>query len=448
PALLRLPPSSLRRPPSGCQPSSLQLPIIEEMVELKPIFKKAYWSLAAAGLVYVLFVCSLTFPEVQRFVLYANKINPTLWQDVNQVEQFGFLRTQVQPFHLVTPDNETLYGWHLMPLHLCLEHEQELMENPTSGPAEDYTKTVAHRLLADDPNARVVVSFHGNAAHLGSAQRPATYNTMLSLSTPSNPVHVFAIDYRGFGVSTGSPSEEGLITDGVALINFLTAGAYNIPTSRIVIMGQSLGTAVTTAVAERFAFGSSNPSALQPAIKNAEPFAGVVLLAAFSSLSNVIQSYSLKGLTPPMLSPLIQYPRAQQWLLSHIVDHWDTGARLARLTGVSPGGSDSSNTNYTDKSLDLTIVHSFDDVEIPWYEGRRVWEAATGKDLKHAPGSLVYVKTEDGNPSEVKIWKNEINKGGTEIVKKVRWERIRYGGHNRVASGSVAGLAVMRAFEK
>ncbi|KAJ5543234.1 hypothetical protein N7535_005664 [Penicillium sp. DV-2018c] len=421
------------------------------MVELKPIFKKAYWSLAAAGLVYVLFVLSLTFPEVQRFVLYANKINPTLWQDVNQVEQFGFLRTQVQPFRLVTPDNETLYGWHLMPLHLCLEHEQELLENPTSGPAEDYTKTVAHKLLANDPNARVVVSFHGNAAHLGSAQRPATYNTMLSLSTPSNPVHVFAIDYRGFGVSTGTPSEEGLITDGVALINFLTAGAYNIPTSQIVIMGQSLGTAVTTAVAERFAFGSSNPSALQPAIKNAEPFAGVVLLAAFSSLSSVIQSYSLKGFTPPMLSPLIQYPRAQKWLLSHIVDHWDTGARLARLTGVSPGGSDSSDTGYTDKSLDLTIVHSFDDVEIPWYEGRRVWEAATGTGeyVKDAPGSLVYVKTEDGNPSEVKIWKNEIkNRDGTEIVKKVRWERIRYGGHNRVASGSTAGLAVMRAFEK
>jgi pimeloyl-ACP methyl ester carboxylesterase len=292
---------------------------------------------------------------------------------------------------------------------------------------------------------------------------------MLSLSTPSNPVHVFAIDYRGFGVSTGTPSEEGLITDGVALINFLTAGAFNIPTSRIVIMGQSLGTAVTTAVAERFAFGSSNPSALQPAIKNAEPFAGVVLLAAFSSLSNVIQSYSLKGLTPPILSPLMQYPRAQQWLLGHIVDHWDTSARLARLTGVSPVGSDSSETDYTDKSLDLTIVHSFDDVEIPWYEGRRVWEAATGDHLKDAPGSLVYVKTEDSNPSEVKIWKNEINNNdGTDIVKKVRWERVRYGGmsthfplyvkhnrltrnssgHNRVASGSVAGLAVMRAFEQ
>ncbi|KAJ5503321.1 hypothetical protein N7463_006195 [Penicillium fimorum] len=419
------------------------------MVELKPIFRKAYWSLAFGGLIYVLCLLSLTFPEVQRFVLYANKINPSLWQDVNQVEQFGFLRTQVQPFHLVTPDNETIYGWHLMPLHLCLEHEKELMENPSRGPAEDYTKTVAHKLLANDPNARVVVSFHGNAAHLGSAQRPATYNTMLSLSTPSNPVHVFAIDYRGFGVSTGSPTEEGLITDGVSLINFLTAGSLKVPTSRIAIVGQSLGTAVTAAVAERFAFGSADPAAIQPAIKNAEPFAGVILLASFSSLKNLLESYSFKGITPPMLSPIMGYPRAQKWMLSHIVDHWDTAGRLARLTGVNTTSLNGVNPEYIDKSLDLTIVHAFDDAEIPWYEGRRVWVAATGGHIKGAPGAMIYHKAEDDNPSEVKIWKNQISdQDGTEIVKTVRWERIRYGGHNRVASGSVAGIAVMRSFEQ
>jgi hypothetical protein len=39
------------------------------MVELLPIFKKAYWSLAAAGFVYVCFVFSMTYPDVQR--LYA-----------------------------------------------------------------------------------------------------------------------------------------------------------------------------------------------------------------------------------------------------------------------------------------------------------------------------------------------------------------------------------------
>ncbi|KAJ5145055.1 hypothetical protein N7448_002447 [Penicillium atrosanguineum] len=393
------------------------------MVELQSIFKKAYWTLAAGGLIYVLFVCSLTWPEV----------NPSLWQDVNQVEQFGFLKSQVQPFHLVTPDNETLYGWHLMPLHLCHEHEQDLIDNPPRWPCQGlYT------------------DFHGNAAHLGSAQRPATYNAMLSLSTPSNPVHVFAIDYRGFGVSTGSPTEEGLITDGVSLINFLTAGPLEVPTSRIVIMGQSLGTAVTAAVVERYTFGSPNPTAIQPAIKNPEPFAGVILVASFSNVRNVIESYSIKGLTPPMLSPLIGYPRFQNWVMSHIVDRWETGVRLARLTGVNVTSLDGSEVDHSHKDLDLTIIHSSNDIEIPWYEGRRNWAAATGEGIKGAPGALAYERTDVGKPvGEVKIWVNKITgDDGSTALKKVRWERVRYGGHDRVATFSVAGLAALRAFEE
>ncbi|KAI9930962.1 hypothetical protein ASPWEDRAFT_100434 [Aspergillus wentii DTO 134E9] len=413
------------------------------MVELQSIFKKAYWSLAAGGLAYVTFVFAMTFPNVQRSLLYVNKFNPTLWEDVNKVEPFGFMKTQVQPFNLKTPDNETLYGWHLIPLHLCHEHEDELNANEPSGPHEDYTQTSAFKLLAKDPNARVVVNFHGNAAHLGSAQRPEIYRMILGLSTPSNPVHVFSIDYRGFGLSTGEPSEEGLITDGVSLINYLTSGPLNIPPSQIVIMGQSLGTAVSAAVAERFAFGSSDPTAIQPAIKNSEPFAGVILVASFSTLPSLIESYSFKGITPPMLSPLIGYPRVQKWVVNHIVDSWDTAARVARLAGIGPTAQEDSIAGYGDKDLDLVIVHASNDVEIPWYEGRRVWWAATGEGQPDAPGTLaVQKKDKDG---EVKIWENRSQ--DSKGVKKVRWERVGYGGHNRVATFSVAALAVLRAFE-
>lgn len=291
---------------------------------------------------------------------------------------------------------------------------------------------------------------------------------MLGLSTPSNPVHVFAIDYRGFGLSTGNPTEEGLITDGVSLVNYLTAGPLHVPTSRIVIMGQSLGTAVTVAVAERFAFGSPNPDAIQPAIKDAEPFAGVVLLASFSKLSSLIESYSLKGFTPPMLSPLVGYPRFQKWVLSHIVDHWDTAARVARLTGMNTTGPNASGLQYSHKDLDVTIVHAINDLEIPWHEGRRVWDAATGENIKGAPGTVTYEKIQGGDPNQIQIWEYTMtSQDGSKAFKKVRWERVRYGGmsgalhcclyslltldalgHNRVATFSVAGLAVLRSFEE
>ncbi|GKZ36853.1 hypothetical protein AbraIFM66950_008086 [Aspergillus brasiliensis] len=418
------------------------------MVELQPIFKKAYWALAAGGIFYAIFVCAMTYPVVQRFALYVNKINPTAWQDVNLVESFGFLKTQVQPFNLVTPDNETLYGWHLLPLQLCHEHEEELNANEPDGPADDYTKTTAFKLLKNDPNARVVVSFHGNAAHLASAQRPDIYRQVLGLSTPQNPIHVFAIDYRGFGLSSGTPTEEGLITDGVSLLNYLTSGPLNISPSRIVIMGQSLGTAVSAAVAERFAFGSPDLTAIQPALKDPEPFAGIILLASFSNVPSLIDSYSLKGITPPMLSLLTAYPRVHNWAKSHIVDRWDTAARVARLSGVNTTiSTDGPNPAYANKGLDLFIIHAANDVEIPWQEGRRVWVAATGEHIPGAPGRIVHERKDTNGPNEVQIWENQSTKDNA-VVKRVRWERVSYGGHNRVATFSVAALSVMRAFEK
>lgn len=251
----------------------------------------------------------------------------------------------------------------------------------------------------------------------------------LGLSTPQNPVHVFGMDYRGFGLSTGSPTEEGVIADAMTLLNFLTSAPLNIPPSRIVVVGHSLGTAVTAAVAERFAFGSPDPNAIQPAIKDPEPFAGIVLLASFSNIPKLIESYSLKGLTPPILSPLIGYPRAQKFAVDHILDRWETASRLARLTGVAQNESDAA---YANKGLDLSIIHARDDYEIPWREGRRNWIAATGESLEDAPGSIVYERTAENGLTEVQIWERPVSgdkKGaGKKKVKKVRWERVGYGG--------------------
>lgn len=90
-------------------------------MELAPIFKKAYWTLAASGLAYVLLVFALTFPDLQRayvclFIVlfavseltvpagsavYMNHINPSRFYDVNDVENFGFLSTAPRPFSVV-----------------------------------------------------------------------------------------------------------------------------------------------------------------------------------------------------------------------------------------------------------------------------------------------------------------------------------------------------------
>lgn len=68
------------------------------------------------------------------------------------------LESQVQPFNVVTPDNETLHAWHVLPLHLCDDYEQDAVANSPSGPAADVTQTKAFKHLSESPNARVVVN--------------------------------------------------------------------------------------------------------------------------------------------------------------------------------------------------------------------------------------------------------------------------------------------------
>ena len=67
------------------------------------------------------------------------------------------LENQVTPFNFTTPDHELIYAWHVMPLGLYAKHELEILEQP-SGCVEDITKTLALKLLRDDPEARLIIN--------------------------------------------------------------------------------------------------------------------------------------------------------------------------------------------------------------------------------------------------------------------------------------------------
>jgi fermentation-respiration switch protein FrsA (DUF1100 family) len=56
-------------------------------------------------------------------------------------------------------------------------------------------------------------------------------------------VDVFLFDYRGFGRSEGSPSEEGTYRDAIAAHHYLV-GERGIASERVILFGESLGAAV------------------------------------------------------------------------------------------------------------------------------------------------------------------------------------------------------------
>jgi len=83
--------------------------------------------------------------------------------------------------------------------------------------------------------------FHGNAGNIGDRLLHARLLTNVGLD-------VFSFDYRGYGRSTGSPSEEGTYHDARAALGAL-ARQEGVDPRRVLYLGESLGGAVALALA-------------------------------------------------------------------------------------------------------------------------------------------------------------------------------------------------------
>jgi hypothetical protein len=88
-----------------------------------------------------------------------------------------------------------------------------------------------------------VIIFHGNAGNLSFHE--ATLGPFRALG-----LQAILFDYRGYGLSTGSPTEEGLLRDGEGAVDYVEK-TLGVPPERIVYFGQSLGAAVATLLAVR-----------------------------------------------------------------------------------------------------------------------------------------------------------------------------------------------------
>ena len=371
---------------------------------------------------YAAFLTALTIPQIQNQAIYLNRVVLTWFQDVNHPELWGFLHNQVTPFLLRTKDGETLHAWHILPLEVYRKNQQDLIAEP-SGLATNVKDQLSFKLLREDPNALLVLYFHGAAGTLGSGWRPQSYRAMYAAAP--DRIHVVAIDYRGFGTSTGSPSEEGLLNDGLALVNWVINEA-GIPPSRIILFGQSIGTAVATAVAYH--------SAMKPA---PTLFAGMVLANPFASVKDLTATYSIAG-TIPLLSPLARFPRLHKFLNSFIVPEWSTKNKLAEFVKQCqrPDGDG--------LSYHITIVHAEDDWDIPWsHSDILFWHAVNATRSK----GVSYEELEEQKARQ----KIDLGAGGwlvhEESAKGIIQEQIiKYGLHDRTMSYPIVSLAVWNAF--
>ncbi|MFH0989251.1 MAG: alpha/beta hydrolase [bacterium] len=138
--------------------------------------------------------------------------------------------------------------------------------------AEDGIKLHGWYLPADSPRATLIIS-HGNAGNIA-------HRLILLKGYQRAGFNVMMYDYRGYGRSEGSPSEEGIYADGRAAYDH-TLMLKGVDSNKIILWGTSLGGAVAVDVAlHRKAAGLILESAFSSArdvAKAAYPFLPVYL---------------------------------------------------------------------------------------------------------------------------------------------------------------------------
>jgi alpha-beta hydrolase superfamily lysophospholipase len=137
-------------------------------------------------------------------------------------------------------------------------------------PTPDGEKLSAFYIRAPNKaqsNNITVLMFHGNAGNIGHRVPIARMLTELV------NCNIFMLEYRGYGLSTGSADERGLIIDAQTALDYLKERAETRDT-RIVVYGQSLGGAVS----------------IQLVAKNQHSISGLILENTFLSMRKLIPS--------------------------------------------------------------------------------------------------------------------------------------------------------------
>jgi fermentation-respiration switch protein FrsA (DUF1100 family) len=224
------------------------------------------------------------------FIYFPTKFPEGAWEVGNVPARDGEVVPQVEDCTFTTGDGLKLHGWYCEP-----------RRKAGSGFAP---------VRAD----MVLLWFHGNAGNL--SHRYDMIRMLMNI-----PVNILIIDYRGYGKSEGTPSEQGLYEDARAAWDYLTA-ERGIAPGRVIIFGKSLGGVPAIDLAGRV------------------KAAGLIVQSSFTSASDVAAA----------ILPI--YPR---FLLRTKMD---------------------SRRKISNVSCPKLFIHSRADEVIPYELGRRLYEAA------------------------------------------------------------------------
>lgn len=164
---------------------------------------------------------------------------------------------------------------------------------------EDGEKLHAYVMVRQPKSPKTVLLLGPNAGNMGH------YLPLAKIFYDQMGYNVITVCYRGYGKSTGSPSEKGLQKDAKAILRYIKSND-EINTTSVILYGRSLGGAVATYMATR-------PGA-------EELVKGIVLENTFLSVKSLI----------PIVIPIVQ-PLA--WM---VTEKWNSAERIKQLNPNIP----------------------------------------------------------------------------------------------------------------
>lgn len=206
---------------------------------------------------------------------------------------------------LTTPDGISLGAWQVLPKSF---YDEWVAAHgvPESGPLPQAAFDLA---AITRPS---VVYNHGNAGSRAQFNRLRVAQMVSSMEA-----NFLIIDYRGFADSSPTPpTEAGLVTDARTAWDHLVG--KGVRAENITVMGQSLGTGVSSALVAQLAKEQTSPNAL-------------ILVAPFSSIFNLLSTYRLANLFP-LLGPLRHVTSVMSFFRPYLSTKFDTSAVIGEIT--------------------------------------------------------------------------------------------------------------------
>ncbi len=360
------------------------------------------------------------FPSWQHYFFYRYRVPTVNLKHLSTPERFGFLPDQVHPFFIEPTHSlqERLYAWHILSPEVCRTLTHQRKQNATIDRIRQ--NKAALTLLQSNKEARLVICFHGTAGCIASSCRPQSYQTVFAKAP--YPIHVLAFDYRGYGLSSGTPSEQGLLQDGIAVVEWAMHVA-NIPPERIVIHGHSLGTAVALALTSHYA-----------ALPKPIIFSGQVLLAPFSDMKSLMKTYRIEGIVPIFI-PLTKIPLIFNYFTSFLVNRWQSNTAIASYVHRVE-------ESLTNRAYHIHLLHTQTDAILSSINSDKLfWHAV------NASAPMTYEKLSQRKEA-VKV---HLDKQGWQVTHHtphglIRQTMLYQGSHERLMIHPIVSLAVLDAF--